>query len=259
MKVTIQDLLRSGVHFGHKRERWNPKMKPFIFAERNGIYIIDLLKTMEQLKVVHQFVTEKVANGGKVLFVGTKKQAKGIIKQQAEECNAFYVTERWLGGLLTNYKTVKKTIDRLKNYEKKFAEGGFDNLTKKEKLSKQRELEKMKKVLGGIQNMGGLPDVLFVVDTKKHRIAIHEANLMNIPVIAIVDTNADPDEIDFPIPGNDDAIKSIEIITQVIADAVNTGRMLRKPEDNKKHDNKKPSSRPHRVKRVAAKSKEEDK
>ncbi len=258
MKVTIQDLLKSGVHFGHKRERWNPKMKPYIFAERNGIYIIDLLKTMEQLKIVHQFVTEKVANGGKVLFVGTKKQAKGIIKQQAEDCGAYHVTERWLGGLLTNYKTVKKTIDRLKNYEKKFAEGGFDNLTKKEKLSKQRELEKMKKVLGGIQNMGGLPHVLFVVDTKKHRIAIHEANLMNIPVIAIVDTNADPDEIDYPIPGNDDAIKSIEIITQVIADAVKTGKMMRKPEDEKK-EKRESKERPHRIRRKVSKAKEEAK
>lgn len=228
MKITIDELLKAGVHFGHKTERWNPKMKPFIFSARNGIYIIDLLKTTDQLKKAHKYVMDTVANGGEVLFVGTKKQAKEMVKQEALASESYYVSERWLGGLLTNFNTVKKTIDRLKQYEKKISDGGFSNLTKKEITAKEREIEKLEKIFGGIKHMTKTPDLLFIVDTKKHKIAIHEASLMGIPVIAIVDTNSDPDMIEIPIPGNDDAIKSIEVITKVVSDAVNTGRMLRK-------------------------------
>jgi len=231
MKITIDELLKAGVHFGHKTARWNPKMKPYIFAARNDIYIIDLLKTTEQLKKAHKYVMDVIANGGEVLFVGTKKQAKEIIKQEAIASDSFYVSERWLGGLLTNFNTVKKTIDRLKQYEKKLADGGFANLTKKEITSKEREIEKLEKIFGGIKQMTRIPELIFIVDTKKHKIAIHEASLMGIPVIAIVDTNSDPDMIEIPIPGNDDAIKSIEIITKALGDAVNTGRMLRKEND----------------------------
>lgn len=228
MQITIEELLKCGVHFGHKTERWNPKMKPFIFSSRNGIYIIDLLKTLEQLKKANEFVKEIVANGGQILFVGTKKQAKDIIEQEAKNCNSFYINERWLGGLLTNFSTVKRTIDKLKESEAKLKNGDYDKLTKKEKSMKEREIEKLAKVFSGIKDMTRLPDVMFVVDTKKHKIAINEANLMGIPVIALVDTNSDPEMVTIPIPGNDDAIKSIEIVTKVISDAVNKGLMERK-------------------------------
>jgi len=228
MQITIEELLKCGVHFGHKTERWNPKMKPFIFSSRNGIYIIDLIKTLEQLKKASEFVKEKVANGGQVLFVGTKKQAKDIIEQEAKNCNSFYINERWLGGLLTNFSTVKKTIDKLKDSEAKLKNGDYDKLTKKEKSMKEREIEKLSKIFSGIKDMTRLPDVMFVVDTKKHKIAINEANLMGIPVIALVDTNSDPESVSIPIPGNDDAIKSIEIVTKVISDAVNRGLIERK-------------------------------
>ncbi len=228
MQITIEELLKCGVHFGHKTERWNTKMKPFIFSSRNGIYIIDLIKTLEQLKKASEFVKEKVANGGQVLFVGTKKQAKDIIEQEAKNCNSFYINERWLGGLLTNFSTVKKTIDKLKDSEAKLKNGDYDKLTKKEKSMKEREIEKLSKIFSGIKDMTRLPDVMFVVDTKKHKIAINEANLMGIPVIALVDTNSDPESVSIPIPGNDDAIKSIEIVTKVISDAVNRGLIERK-------------------------------
>lgn len=228
MKITIEELLKAGVHFGHKTERWNPKMKPYIFAARNDIYIIDLLKTIEQMKKAHAKVKEIVANGGEILYVGTKKQAKDIIKQEATASESYYISERWLGGLLTNFSTVKKTIERLKDYEKKMSTGGFKNFTKKEITGKEREIEKLTRMFGGIKNMERLPEVIFIVDTKKHKIAIHEANLMGIPVIALVDTNSDPDAVAVPIPGNDDAIKSIEVVTQVISSAVSEGKMIRK-------------------------------
>jgi len=228
MQITIEELLKCGVHFGHKTERWNPKMKPFIFSSRNGIYIIDLLKTLEQLKKASEFVKEKVANGGQVIFVGTKKQAKDIIEIEAKNCNSFYINERWLGGLLTNFSTVKKTIDKLKESEAKLKNGEYDKLTKKERSMKEREIEKLSKFFSGIKDMTKLPDLMFVVDTKKHKIAINEANLMGIPIIALVDTNSDPESVTIPIPGNDDAIKSIEIVTRVISDAVNKGLMERK-------------------------------
>lgn len=228
MKVTIEELLKCGVHFGHKIERWNPKMKRFIFSSRNNIHIIDLVKTIEQLKIAHTFVKEKIAEGGNILFVGTKKQAKDIIEQEAKNCNSFYVNERWLGGLLTNFATVKKTIDKLKDSENRLKKGEYEGLTKKERRMKEREIEKLSKIFSGIKEMTRLPDLIYVVDTKKHRIAINEANLMGIPIVAIVDTNSDPDNITIPIPGNDDAIKSIEIITKVISDAVNQGVVERK-------------------------------
>ena len=228
MKITIEELLKAGVHFGHKTERWNPKMKPYIFAARNDIYIIDLLKTMDQLKKAHEKIKDIVANGGEVLYVGTKKQAKDIIKQEATSSESYFISERWLGGLLTNFSTVKKTIERLKDYEKKMATGGFKNFTKKEVTGKEREIEKLTRMFGGIKNMERLPEAIFIVDTKKHKIAIHEANLMGVPVIALVDTNSDPDSVAVPIPGNDDAIKSIEIVTQVISAAVSEGRLMRK-------------------------------
>lgn len=245
MKVTIQDLLKAGVHFGHKSERWNPKMKPYIFSERNGIYIIDLITTLKMLKESYDLVVEVVAGGKDVMFVGAKKQAKDIIKTEAQKCGAYYINERWLGGLLTNFKTVRKTLKSMKDYEKELSSGEYANLTKKEMLAKEREHSKKTKVLGGIKDMERLPGLLFVVDTKKHAIAIHEANLKDIPVIAITDTNSDPDNIDIPIPGNDDAIKSIDLITSVLADAVNTGKMLRKNEETEKNAQKEERSVRH--------------
>ncbi len=245
MKVTIQDLLKAGVHFGHKSARWNPKMKPYIFAERNGIYIIDLIKTLKQIKIAYELVAKTVSEGKTVMFVGAKKQAKDIIKTEAESCGAYYIHERWLGGLLTNFKTVRKTLYRMKAYEKNMKSGEFANLTKKEMLTKQRAYNKLNKVLCGIATMERLPGLMFVVDTKKHAIAIHEANLKDIPVIAITDTNSDPENIDIPIPGNDDAIKSVDLITKIIADAVNTGEMMRKETDHREKEmqHKKPESK----------------
>jgi len=226
--VTLNELLEAGTHFGHQTKRWNPKMKRYILCPRNGIYIIDLNKTIQGLDEFIARVKQEVQNGGKVLFVGTKKQAKDIIEQEAKNCNSFYINERWLGGLLTNFSTVKKTIDKLKDSEAKLKNGDYDKLTKKEKSMKEREIEKLSKIFSGIKDMTRLPDVMFVVDTKKHKIAINEANLMGIPVIALVDTNSDPESVSIPIPGNDDAIKSIEIVTKVISDAVNRGLIERK-------------------------------
>lgn len=222
--VTLQDLLIAGAHFGHLTRRWNPKMKRFIFMERNGIHIIDLKKTLECLEEAYQAVVDIVKAGEDVLFVGTKKQAKDIIKNEAERCNAFYVTERWLGGMLTNFSTIKKSIKRLKNIEKMANDGTYDKLTKKEILKIERERAKLDKVLGGIRDMNRLPGVIFVVDTKKEQIAVAEAVKLNIPIVGMVDTNCDPDPIDYPIPANDDAFKSINLITHAIADAVMEGR-----------------------------------
>ncbi|MFO8061386.1 MAG: 30S ribosomal protein S2 [bacterium] len=255
MKIMLEDLLKAGVHFGHKSERWNPKMEKYIFTERNGIYIIDLIKTLKQLKTAHDSIMEMTANGGDMIFVGTKKQAKDIIKQEAEDCGAFYIHERWPGGLLTNFKTVKKTLRKMKEDEKKLATGGYDHLVKKERLQVERNLNKKKKFLDGVIDMKKAPDAIFVIDTKKHNIAIHEANLLGIPVIAITDTNSDPDSIDLPIPGNDDAIKSIELISKVMSNAVNMGKMMRKnKEDEKKARREKQASSESKDKR-----KQEDK
>ncbi|MDZ7317527.1 MAG: 30S ribosomal protein S2 [candidate division KSB1 bacterium] len=220
MNVSLQDLLMAGTHFGHLTRRWNPKMKKFIFMEKNNIYIIDIKKTLIYLEQACNAVSEIIRAGERVLFVGTKKQAREIIRIEAERCQQFYVNERWLGGTLTNFVTVKKSIRRLKNLEKMATDGTYDKLTKKEILGIEREKEKLEKVLGGIKEMSKLPGALFVVDVKKEAIAVKEANRLNIPVIGLIDTNSDPDLIDYPIPGNDDAFKSINLITHAIADAV---------------------------------------
>jgi len=223
VNVALQDLLMAGTHFGHLTRRWNPKMKKYIFMERNGIYIIDLKKSLECLQTAAAALLQVVRNGDKVLFVGTKKQAKDIIKSEAERCNMYYVNERWLGGMLTNYSTIKKSIKRLKNIEKMSGDGTYDKLTKKEIMGFEKEREKLEKVLGGIREMTRLPGAMFIVDTKKEAIAVAEATKLDIPIYAIVDTNADPDEVDYPIPGNDDAFKSINVLTHAMADAVLEG------------------------------------
>lgn len=223
-EVTLQDLLAAGAHFGHLTRRWNPKMREYIFMERNGIHIIDLNKTLENLKTAQQAVVDLVSGGESILFVGTKKQASEIVRAEAERVNQFYVAERWLGGTLTNFSTIKKSIKRMKNLEKMATDGTYDKLSKKEILSIERELEKLMKVLGGIRDMARLPGALFVVDTKKEYIAVAEANRLGIPVIGMVDTNSDPTPIDYPIPCNDDAFKSIALITRAIADAVAEGQ-----------------------------------
>jgi len=223
MSVNLQDLLMAGTHFGHLTRRWNPKMKKYIFMEKNGIYIIDIKKTLTYLERACEEVKNVVKNGGKVLFVGTKKQAKDIIRIEAERCNQFYVNERWLGGTLTNFVTVKKSIKRLKNFEKMMTDGSYEKLTKKEILNIERDKEKLERVLGGIKEMTKLPGIIFVVDTKKEAIAVAESDRLNIPIIGLIDTNSDPDMIDYPVPGNDDAFKSINLITHTIADAVIEG------------------------------------
>ena len=220
MNVTLQDLLVAGTHFGHLTRRWNPKMKKFIFMERNGIHIIDLKKSRECLEAAIQAAASIVQSGEKLLFVGTKKQAKDIIKAEAERCSMYYVNERWLGGMLTNFSTIRKSIKHLKNLEKMSTDGTYDKLNKKEILTLEREREKLNKVLGGIRDMSRLPAAIFVVDIKKEAIAVAEAVKLNIPLIAIVDTNCDPDPIDYPIPGNDDAFKSIGVLTRALADGI---------------------------------------
>ena len=225
--VTIRQLLDSGVHFGHQTRRWNPKMKRFIFTERSGIYIIDLQQSLRYIDEAYAFVKQTVARGGNVLFVGTKKQAQEAIAEQADRVNQPYVNQRWLGGLLTNFQTVTGRLERMKELEQLDFEGGTSGFTKKELLLKKRELEKLQKSLGGIRHMTKTPSALWIVDTKKEHLAIDEAQKLGIPVIAILDTNCDPDEVTFPIPGNDDAIRSVALLTRVIADAVAEGLMER--------------------------------
>lgn len=226
--VQVEDLLLAGSHFGHLTRRWNPKMKKYIFMERNGIHIIDLKKTREMLQDACNSVSKITSDGKKLLFVGTKKQAKQIIRDEAERCGAFYVSERWLGGMLTNFNTVRKSIKKLTTLQKMEEDGTIDRFVKKERLIMGREKEKLDKVLSGIVNMTKLPGAIFLVDVKKEHIAIEEARKLNIPVYAIVDTNCDPDLIDYAIPANDDAVKSIEVITRAIADAVIDGQSLAK-------------------------------
>ncbi|MFO3664822.1 30S ribosomal protein S2 [Anaerococcus sp. ENR0831] len=218
--VSMKKLLEAGVHFGHQTRRWNPKMAKYIFTERNGIYIIDLQKTATQIEDAYVMIRDIVADGGDVLFVGTKKQAQDAIEQEAKRSGQYYVSNRWLGGMLTNFDTIRKSIDKLKRYEQMEEDGTFDLLPKKEVLQYQKEMDKLEKNLGGIKDMEKLPDVLFVVDPGEESIAIHEANILGIPVVAIVDTNCDPDEVDLAIPGNDDAIRAVKLITSVMADAV---------------------------------------
>ncbi len=220
----LQDLLEAGVHFGHQTRRWNPKMRRFIFAERSGIYLIDLQKTLRQLQAAQELMRSVVMRGEGVLFVCTKKQLKPILRAEAERCGAFWVTERWLGGMLTNFHTIKKQIGRLKEVEQGLEDGAFEFFTKKEQLLFERERQKLNRNLEGIKNMSRLPGVLYVVDAKKERIAIAEANKLGIPVVAIVDTNADPDLITVPVPGNDDAIRSVSLITRALVDVIAEAR-----------------------------------
>ncbi|WP_311492423.1 30S ribosomal protein S2 [uncultured Anaerococcus sp.] len=218
--VSMKKLLEAGVHFGHQTRRWNPKMARFIFTERNGIYIVDLQKTANQIEEAYKVMRDIVADGGRVLFVGTKKQAQDSIQSEAKRSGQYYVSHRWLGGMLTNFKTIRKSVEKLQRYERMEEDGTFDLLPKKEVLQYQKEMDKLEKNLGGIKDMEELPDVLFVVDPGEESIAIHEAKILGIPVIAIVDTNCDPDVVDVPIPGNDDAIRAVKLITSIMADAV---------------------------------------
>ena len=218
--ILMKNLLEAGVHFGHQTRRWNPKMSKFIFTERNGIYIIDLQKTVKQIEQAYDFVREIVADGGRVLFVGTKKQAQEAVETEAKRSGQFYVSHRWLGGMLTNYKTIRKRIERLKKLELMEEDGTFQRLPKKEVIKLKREAEKLEKFLGGIKEMDKLPDVLFVIDPKNEKIAVNEAKILGIPVIGVVDTNCDPDEVDIAIPGNDDAIRAVKLIVAAMADAI---------------------------------------
>ena len=218
--ISMKQLLEAGVHFGHQTRRWNPKMAEYIFAERNGIYIIDLQKTVKKVEQAYYAVREIIENGGEVLFVGTKKQAQDSIKEEAERCGMYYVNQRWLGGMLTNFKTIQTRIARLKKLEAMEQDGTFEVLPKKEVAKLLLEKEKLEKNLGGIKEMKRIPDVLFIVDPRKERIAIQEAHILGIPIVAIVDTNCDPEEIDYVIPGNDDAIRAVKLIAGKVADAV---------------------------------------
>jgi len=222
--VSMKQLLEAGVHFGHQTRRWNPKMAPYIYTERNGIYIIDLQKSVKKLEEAYNFVRDTAAEGGNVLFVGTKKQAQDAIKEEAIRCGGYYVNARWLGGMLTNFRTMRTRIDRLAQLRKMEADGTFAMLPKKEVIKHQGEIEKLEKYLGGVKEMKKIPAALFIVDPRKERNAIAEARKLNIPIVAIVDTNCDPDEIDYVIPGNDDAIRAIRLIAAAMASAVIEGR-----------------------------------
>ena len=222
--VSMNQLLEAGVHFGHQTRRWNPKMAPYIYTERNGIYIIDLQKTVKKLEEAYSFVREMAANGGNLLFVGTKKQAQDAIKEEAARCGGYYVNARWLGGMMTNFRTIRRRIDRMEQINKMREDGTFDMLPKKEVAKLELELEKLEKFLGGVKTMDKLPAAMFIVDPRKERIAVAEARELNIPIVAIVDTNCNPDEIDYVIPGNDDAIRAIRLISGVMANAVTEGR-----------------------------------
>jgi small subunit ribosomal protein S2 len=224
--VTMRQMLEAGVHFGHQTRRWNPKMKRFIFGERNGIYIIDLEQTLTRVEAAYQFARDLSAKGGTIMFIGTKKQAQDPVRSYAEKTGSPYVNERWLGGMLTNFETIAKRVAKMQEYERMRVSGEFDAMPKKEALLLTRELEKLQKNLGGMRGMGKRPDAIFVLDTKKEHIAVTEANKLGIPVIAVVDTNVDPDVIQYPIPGNDDAIRANSLLTRVIADAIEEGRYV---------------------------------
>jgi small subunit ribosomal protein S2 len=225
--IAMKDLLEAGVHFGHQTKRWNPKMKEYIFGERNGIYILDLGKTVKLFRDADEFVSRLAAEGRTILFVGTKRQAKDVIAEEAQRCGMFYVNERWLGGLLTNFATIQRSLGRLRDLEAMTTDGRFDTLSKKEIARNEKERKKLAKNLEGIRGMSRLPDAVFIVDTKKEQIAVDEARKLKIPVIGIVDTNCDPDEVDFVIPGNDDALRSIRLFASRIADSVISGRDMK--------------------------------
>ena len=222
--ISMKQLLEAGVHFGHQTRRWNPKMAPYIYTERNGIHIIDLQKSVVKVDEAYKAVADIAANGGTILFVGTKKQAQDAIKTEAERCGMFYVNERWLGGMLTNFKTIQSRVARLKQIETMAEDGTFDVLPKKEVIALKKEWEKLEKNLGGIKEMKRIPDAIFVVDPKKERICVQEAHTLGIPLIGIIDTNCDPEELDYVIPGNDDAIRAIKLISQTMANAVLEGK-----------------------------------
>jgi small subunit ribosomal protein S2 len=224
--VSMRQMLEAGVHFGHQTRRWNPKMKQFIFGERNGIHIINLDQTLERIETAYEFVRDLVANGGTILFVGTKKQAQDPIRSYAEKCGMYYVNERWLGGMLTNFETISKRVGKMQEYERMKVSGEFEAMPKKEALLLTRELDKLQKNLSGISNLARRPDAIFVLDTMKEHIAVTEANKLKIPVIAVVDSNVDPSLIQYPIPGNDDAIRANDLLTRVIAEAVIEGRFI---------------------------------
>lgn len=274
-KVELTQLIEAGAHFGHLTRRWNPKMKPYIFMEKNGIHIIDLKKTQEQISSAAENLSKMVLEGKKVLFVGTKKQAKNIIETEARRCGSNWVSERWLGGMLTNFSTIRKSIKRLNNIEKQETDGTFDKITKKERLFLTREKDKLKKVLEGIENMNRLPGAMVVVDIKKEAIAIKEAIRLDIPVFAIVDTNCDPDPVDFIIPANDDAVKTIELIIKVMADAITEGevrakeikaeeeaeneRLKKEKEEEKKEEERKAKEEKEKEKKIKEEKAKEEK
>jgi len=218
--ISMKQLLEAGVHFGHQTRRWNPKMEKYIFTERNGIYIIDLQKTVKKVEEAYNFVRQLAENGGTMLFVGTKKQAQDSVKEEAERCGMYYINQRWLGGTLTNFSTIQKRIDRLHELTRMEEDGTFDVLPKKEVIILRKEKDRLEKFLGGIKNMRKLPDALFIIDPRKERIAVAEARKLGIPIVGIVDTNCDPDEIDYVIPGNDDAIRAVKLLTSKMADAI---------------------------------------
>jgi small subunit ribosomal protein S2 len=248
--VTMKELLEAGVHFGHQTQRWNPKMKPYIFGSRNGIYIIDLQKTLKLFKEAYQFLVDLVGQGGSVLFVGTKKQAQETVKEEAIRCGMFYVTDRWLGGMLTNFSTVRKSIDKLKEIEKMEQDGTFDLLPKKEVMLLLKKKQKLERYLGGVKNMTKLPNALFVIDTNTEAIAVQEARNLHIPVVGIVDTNCDPDYVDYVIPGNDDAIRAVKLYASKAADACLEGLKLRESiapqeQQNEEYKDKAPANTPN--------------
>ena len=255
--VTVQQLLLSGAHFGHLTRRWNPKMRPFIFMEKNGVHIFDLKKTASLLEDAVNRIGKIVADGGDVLFVGTKEQARDVMKEEAERCGMHYVSERWLGGMLTNFRTIRNSVRTLETAEAKATDGTYERISKKEKLSIERQKEKLEKVLGGIRNMKRLPGALFVVDTVREAIAVHEARKLGIPVFAICDSNSDPDVIDYVVPANDDSFKSIAVITKSLCDAIDEARLLRKEKDLGREGEQSPPDRddkgaPRRRRRQAA-------
>jgi len=225
--ISMKELLEAGVHFGHQTRRWNPKMKKYIFGSRNGIYIIDLQKTLKRFKEAANFITNTVKNGGKIMFVGTKRQAQDSIEEQATRCGMYYINNRWLGGTLTNFQTIRKSVETLRRYEAMETDGTYEKLTKKEIVQIEKKIIKLRKVLDGIREMSRLPQALFVVDPNRERIAVAEANKLGIPVIAIVDTNCDPDCIDYIIPGNDDAIRAVKLFTKKVCEAAIEGLQLR--------------------------------
>ena len=245
--VTMKELLDAGVHFGHQTRRWNPKMQRFIYGERNGIYLIDLRQTLERVRDSYIFVRDLVADGGSVMFIGTKKQAQDSVQSYAERCGMPYVNERWLGGMLTNFETITKRIKKMKEYQRMRDSGEFEAMPKKEALLLTRELAKLERYLGGIRDLESLPDAVFILDTKKEDIAVTEANKLGLPIVAVVDTNCDPDIITYVIPGNDDAIRSGSLMSRVISDAVNEGRQIR---NKRGHGDPSPASAPETPKPI---------